>query len=213
MHQWFGAIAAFLLRGKAGSLLPPGKAALLLPPGAWLLGLAAFTTLSVETLFVEDNVMFLVARLTAYLTSALMGASVLAFAVLFGVGSGLMLRWLHGAARTGLVVRAIAESTWVLVAYMWLGVLLLALWPPAAVTLAEAAQADFLQARFEQNVAFRWVVHLRHVALGGALAFCVWRLARAVGWLNAVLAAGFGASLVAALMAALGALARSAPTI
>ena len=181
--------------------------------GAWLAGLAAFTVLAVETLFVADDFLFLVARVTAYVTAALVGALMLALLVLFGLGCGAMLRWLDAAASGRLVARSVASSVWVVTAYMWVGVLLLVAWPPAPLTVGEVAGDMPLHDTFQREAAFAWITQLRYVALGGFLVFCVWRLARHVRWPNAVLAVGFGAALVSAVVAGLGALAGALPGV
>lgn len=181
--------------------------------GAWLVGLAAFTVLGVETLFVEDHLVFHIARLTAYLTAALVGASMLAFAALFGLGCGFMLRWLEDAANARLVARSVCASLWVVVAYMWIGVALLVAWPPAALTVQDVAGDQLLRAQLQGEAAFVWITRMRFVALGGFLAFCAWRLSRHVKWPNAVLAVGFGAALVSAVIAGLGALAGALPAV
>lgn len=197
--------------GAAAGAVPTRRIGLLPPMAVWLAGLAVFTTLSVETLLVEDDVVFLAARLTAYLTGALVGAAMLAFAALFGLGCGVMLRWLDNTASGRLVARSLAESLWLLAAYMWVGVALLVVWPPTPLSALDLLHGSGLQARFEQEAAFLWVTRLRHVALGGFLALCVWRLAHHVKWLDAALAVGCGAGVVGALLAGLGALAGSLP--
>lgn len=181
--------------------------------GAWLVGLAAFTVLGVETLFVEDHLVFHIARLTAYLTAALVGASMLAFAALFGLGCGFMLRWLEDATNARLVARSVCASLWVVVAYMWIGVALLVAWPPTALTVQDVAGDQLLGAQLQGEAAFVWITRMRFVALGGFLAFCAWRLSRHVKWPNAVLAVGFGAALVSAVIAGLGALAGALPAV
>lgn len=181
--------------------------------GAWLVGLAAFTVLGVETLFVEDHLVFHIARLTAYLTAALVGASMLAFAALFGLGCGFMLRWLEDATNARLVARSVCASLWVVVAYMWIGVALLVAWPPAALTVQDVAGDQLLGAQLQGEAAFVWITRMRFVALGGFLALCAWRLSRHVKWPNAVLAVGFGAALVSAVIAGLGALAGALPAV
>ena len=184
--------------------------------GAWLAGLAVFTVLSAETLFAAEDFVFLIARTTAYVTAALIGAVMLALVVLFGLGCGVMLRWLDAAANARLVARAVSTSLWVVTAYMWVGVLLLLAWPPAPMTVQDVLgdalpHAELLPAQLQGEVAFAWIARLRYVVLGGFLALCVWRLARHVKWSNAVLAVGFGAALVSALIAGLGALAGALP--
>ena len=175
--------------------------------GFWLAGLATFTVLGVEALFVGDHYVLFVARVTAYLTAALVGATMLATVALFGLGCGTMLRWLEDdVVSARLVARSIGAALWVITAYMWFGVALLAAWPPTAVT-AQDVMGDDLQGRFERELAFVWITRLRHAVLAGFLVFCVWRLARHVKWPNAVLSVGFGATLVAAAVAGLGALA------
>ena len=181
--------------------------------GAWLAGLAAFTVLSVETLFVEEHFVFLVARWTSYLTAALAGASMLAFVALFGLACGFMLRWLEDAADARLVARSVSASLWVFAAYMWMGVALLIAWPPAALTVEAIAGDQPLHAALQGEVAFVWIARLRYVALAGFLVFCAWRLSRHVKWPNAVLAVGFGAALVSAVLAVLGALAGALPAV
>ena len=200
-------------RSKTRAAAEQPKLGLVPAFGAWLVGLAAFTVLGVETLFVEDHLVFHIARLTAYLTAALVGASMLAFAALFGLGCGFMLRWLEDATNARLVARSVCASLWVVVAYMWIGVALLVAWPPAALTVQDVAGDQLLGAQLQGEAAFVWITRMRLVALGGFLAFCAWRLSRHVKWPNAVLAVGFGAALVSAVIAGLGALAGALPAV
>lgn len=200
-------------RSKTRAAAEQHKLGLVPAFGAWLVGLAAFTVLGVETLFVEDHLVFHIARLTAYLTAALVGASMLAFAALFGLGCGFMLRWLEDATNARLVARSVCASLWVVVAYMWIGVALLVAWPPAALTVQDVAGDQLLGAELQGEAAFVWITRMRFVALGGFLVFCAWRLSRHVKWPNAVLAVGFGAALVSAVIAGLGALAGALPAV
>ena len=62
-------------RPTAPAVAAPRKLGLLPAFGAWLAGLAAFTVLGVEALFVEDHLVFHIARWTAYLTAALVATS------------------------------------------------------------------------------------------------------------------------------------------
>lgn len=174
--------------------------------GLWLAGLGTFTVLGVETLFVDDHFVLFVARVTAYLTAALVGAIMLATLALFSLGCGTMLHWLEGGVSARLLARSIGASLWVVTAYMWFGVALLAAWPPAAVS-AQEVMTDDLQGTLEGELAFVWITRLRHAVLAGFLVFCVWCLARHVKWPNAVLSVGFGAALVVAVIAGFGALA------
>ena len=177
----------------------------------WFAGLAAFTVIGVETLFVGEHFVLVVARVTAYLTAAVVGAAMLATLALFGLACGAMLHWLEGDVNARLLARSIGTSLWVVTAYMWLGVLLVAAWPPTAMT-AQEVMGDDLQGMFQRDLAFVWIARLRHAALAGFLVFCVWCLARHVKWFNAALSVGFGAAFATGVVAALGAVAGTLET-
>ena len=80
-------------------------------------------------------------------------------------------------------------------------------------TVQDVAGDQLLGAQLQGEAAFVWITRMRFVALGGFLAFCAWRLSRHVKWPNAVLAVGFGAALVSAVIAGLGALAGALPAV
>lgn len=183
----------------------------LLPVSAWLIGLAIFTVVGVEGLLVEAHAAFVYARLSAYISAMLMAALMLGFAALFGLSCALMLWWLDDALDTREVVRAVGLSFWSVGAHIWLGVALLLLEPPVAVTVAEMAQPEAVEARIQDLPAFRWMNRLRYLVAGTFLALVAWLLARNAKPLNAVLAVAFGAGVVAALVSALGLLGSAAP--
>lgn len=188
------------------------KLGLLPPLAAWLVALAAFTALTVETMLgsgeasasPDARLVFFVARATSYLTAAIVGASTIFFIALFGVGCGFVLRKLDGATTPRQIARAAGAGVWALACCMWCGVFLVLVWSPDSLTFQELTDPDILQHRLANDVAFGWVTKLRYAALVGFLLVFVWRLAASAKWLNAVIASAFGASLVAALVAVLG---------
>ena len=229
--------------GQANSRATKVAVTLCYPLATWLAGLVVFAWLAVESLFPGDHPVFFIARFTAYLTAAVIGATMLMFIALFGLGCGCVLYWLENNAEVRPVVRAVVRSVgtslWLIVAYMWLGVLLTAGWHPIPIALDELAQTNAIRNRFEDNVAFLWMSRLRYAVLACFLALCVWRLSRigntdnrtangaavangngatatnareftAKPW-NAALAVVCGASFVVAVVAGLGALTGAAP--
>ena len=155
---------------------------LLYPLAAWLVGLAAFAWLATESLLPGEHLVFFMARITAYLTTALIGTTMLLFLALFGLGCGCALYWLEDGTETRpivrAVVRAIGTSLWLIVAFMWLGVLLTAGWPPTPMSLDDPAGMETLAGNLENSMSFLWISRLRFAVLAGFLALCVWRLSR-----------------------------------
>ena len=186
-------------------MLPKNPIATMAPPLAvWLTGLAVFTVLGVDGLFVGDNPAFVVARVTVYVSVGTMAALVLAFAALFGVACGLMLNWLGDAASTREIAVALAKSSWCVAAYIWLGVVLLLVEPPAAVSVFDVANPHKLESHLEETTAFVWMGRVRYVAMVCFVALAAWFLARRVKPWNAVIAVAFAAAALAAISTGLG---------
>ena len=172
----------------------------------WLVGLAAFTVLSVESLLAEPHAVFAFARLTAYIASMTVAALTVALVALFALGCGAMLWWLDDAVDRRWIAAAVGRAFWVLVAYTWIGLVLLLADPPVAMTLAEMSEPDFVEAEMEGTLAYQWLKRLRVAVIALFVGTMVWMLARRAKLLNAVLAVAFGAGMVAALVTALGTL-------
>ena len=175
----------------------------------WLVGLTAATVLTVEGMFGEPHVVFVFARLATYIATAMVAAVSVGLAALFGVGCGLMLWWLEDAVRTREVARAVTLSLWPVAGYTWLGVALLLVDPPAAVTMEVLLVPTAAGEAWQNVLAFEWLTRLRYVVAGCSLAIAAWLLSRRAKLLNAIIAVAFGAALVAALMSMLGFLANA----
>lgn len=183
----------------------------LAPPAllaVWVVGLAAATALSVEGMFGQSHMVFFFARLTTYITTAMVAALTVGLAALFGIGCGLMLRWLEEATVSARqIARVVTLSFWPVAAYTWLGVVLLLVDPPAVVTLQDLLAPPGAAAPWQDVLAFEWLARLRYVVTGCSLALAAWLLSRHAKLLNAIIAVACGAALVAALMSLLGLLA------
>ena len=177
------------------------------PVGFWLAGLAAFTLLVIDGLFVGPNPVFVVARVTAYVTVGTLAAVTVAFVAMLGLACGAMLTWLGEPLNPRLIVVAMCRSYWWVGSYVWFGVALLAIEPPVALTALEMAEPNVLEARIGDTAAFAWMARLRYVALAGFLVTASWLLARESKPLNAILSVAFGAAALGALTTALGFLA------
>lgn len=182
-----------------------------LPVLVWLVGLAAFAVLGIDELFAGPNPVFVVARVTAYVTVVVVAAATTAFVAVFALACGSMLTWLGESLAPRLIVTAMSRSFWCFAAYVWVGVGSLILDPPVALTVVEMSAPDALAARLGESTAFAWMGRLRYVALIGFLATAVYLLARRTRPLNALLAVGFGAAALAALLTGLGLL--SGPSV
>ena len=174
------------------------------PVVAWLAGLAAFAVLGINALAAGPNPVFAIARVTAYVAVAMVAALTAAFVALFALACAAMLAWLGESINTRLIVTAMSRSFWWIAAYVWLGVVLLIVDPPVALTIPEIIQDDAWTTRVGDTTAFAWMGRLRHLALAGFLVMCAGLLARRTKPLNAVLAVAFGATAIAALTAVLG---------
>ena len=176
----------------------------LLPVLVWFAGLAAFALLGIDALFDGPNPVFVIARVTAYVAVVLAAAVTTAFVAAFGLACGAMLSWLGESVEPWQIVTTMSRSFWCLAAYVWLGVALLILDPPVALTVFEMSEPDALEARTAQTAAFAWMGRLRYPALIGFLATAFWLLARRTKPLNALLGVSFGAAALAALLTGLG---------
>ena len=178
-----------------------------LPVLVWLVGLAAFAVLGIDELFAGPNPVFVVARVTAYVTVVMVAAATTAFVAVFALACGSMLTWLGESLEPRLIVTTMSRSFWCLAAYVWVGVASLILDPPVALTVVEMSAPDALEARIGETAAFAWMGRLRYVALIGFLVTAVCLLARRTRPMNALLAVFFGAASLAALLTGLGLLA------
>lgn len=182
-----------------------------LPVLVWIAGMAAFAVLGIDELFAGPHPVFVVARVTAYVTVTMVAAATTAFVAVFALACASMLTWLGESLEPRLIVTTMSRSFWCLAAYVWLGVAWLILDPPVALTVFEMSAPEALEARIRETPAFAWMGRLRYVALIGFLATAVWLLARHTAPLNALLAVSFGAAALAALSTGLGLLA--GPTV
>ena len=98
----------------------------LVPILLWLAGFGAYTVVGVESLFAGQELVFAVARLTAYITAATVAAMALGFAAVFGIACGAMLVWLGERPSPRSVATAVGRAFWAVAVYVWLGVGLLA---------------------------------------------------------------------------------------
>ena len=174
------------------------------PVAAWLLGMAMLAVVGVESMFVEQTALFVYARLTAYITAMMLAAVVFGMVVVFALSCGLMLWWLDGRANVRVVAGAVYRSLWLLAVYMWIGVALLLVDPPAALTMDDIARTAEVQADLQALPALRWLERMRYIVAATFVALVAWLLARTSKPLNAVLAAAFGAATVSATVALLG---------
>ena len=176
----------------------------LVPVLVWFAGLAAFALIGIDALFAGPNPVFVIARVTAYVTVVMVAAVTTAFVAAFGLACGAMLSWLGESLDPRQIVTAMSRSFWCLAAYVWLGVASLILDPPVALTVHEMSESDALDARVMETTAFAWMGRLRYLALIAFLATAFWLLARRTTPLNALLAVSFGAAALAALVTGLG---------
>lgn len=178
-----------------------------LPVLVWFAGLAAFALIGIDGLFAGPNPVFVIARVTAYVTVVMVAAVTTAFAAAFGVACAAMLNWLGESLDPRQIVNAMGRSFWCLAVYVWLGVASLILDPPVALTVFEMSEPDALEARMRETKAFAWMGQFRYLALIGFLATAGWLLARRTTPLNALLAVLFASAALAALLTGLGLLA------
>ena len=190
------------MSGRLGAFKKPA----VLAASVWLVGLVASTVLGVETLFAEPHVVFVYARLTAYIASMTVAALTLGLAALFGLGCGMMLWWLDNAVSAGQIAACVGQSFWSVVGYTWIGLALLVAEPPTAIAIADLSQPDLVSAQMGDVRAYAWLDELRWIVVGVFLSVMVWLLARTAKLVNAVLAVAFGAGLVAASLTVLGVL-------
>lgn len=170
----------------------------------WLAGFGVYTFVGVESLFAGRDVVFAIARLTAYVTAGTVAAMTVGFATVFAIACGAMLGWLGEPPSPRSVAAATAKAFWSVAAYVWLGVVLLMVDPPTALSALEVAEPSVLEARIETIAGFAWLAKVRYVALGCFLGLVAWFLARLSRPTSALLAVAFGAALLAALITGFG---------
>lgn len=178
-----------------------------LPVAVWLAGLVAFTVLGIDGLFAGPNPVFVIARVTAYATAVMVVAVTAAFVAMFGLACAAMLVWLGESPTPGLIVTTMSRSFWWVTVYVWVGVALLIVDPPVALTVFELSDRDALATRVGDTPAFAWMGRLRYMALIGFLMTSFWLLARHTRPVNALLAVAFGVAAMGALLTVLGLLA------
>lgn len=179
----------------------------LLPLAGWAAGMAIFTVLSIENALDGEHPIFVVGRVTAYVASAVTAALIVGLAALFGLGCGAMLQWLEGPLSPRVVARAVGAGFWVVGGYVWLGVALSVVEPPAAFSIATLlGETQEFETALQSMLAYSWMTRIRYWIGAAFLVVVAWRLSRTVKPLNAALAVAFGAAAVMALLAGIGAL-------
>lgn len=170
---------------------------------AWLVGLGAFSVVSVECLFSASHAAFVYARLTAYIATVTVAALTVALTAVFGLGCGMMLWWLDDPVAARNVAACAGRAFWSVTAYTWIGLALLALDPPAAVAVADLSQAESVQSQMRDVLAYQWLRHMRIAVVAAFLIGVAVLLRRHARLVNVAIAVSFGAGLVAALLTGL----------
>ena len=170
---------------------------------AWLVGLGAFSVVSVECLFSASHAAFVYARLTAYIATVTVAALTVALTAVFGLGCGMMLWWLDDPVAARNVAACAGRAFWSVTAYTWIGLALLALDPPAAVAVADLSQPESVQSQMRDVLAYQWLRHMRVAVVAAFLIGVAVLLRRHARLVNVAIAVSFGAGLVAALLTGL----------
>jgi len=174
--------------------------------GTWLVGLAAFSVVSVERLFSAPHAAFVYARLSAYIATVTVAALTVALIGVFGLACGVMLRWLDDPISPRRIAACAGRSFWSVAAYTWIALALLVVDPPSAIAVADLWKPESVQSQMHDVLAYRWLSGMRLAVLAAYLIAVVVLLQRHARLVNVVIAVAFGAGLVAALLTALGVL-------
>ena len=174
--------------------------------GTWLIGLAAFSVVSVERLFSTPHAAFVFARLSAYIATVTVAALTVALVGIFGLACGLMLRWLDDPVGPRRIAACAGRSFWSVTAYTWIALGLLVMDPPSAIAVADLWQPESVQSQMQDVLAYRWLAGMRLAVLAAYLIAVAVLLQRHARLINAAIAVAFGAGLVVALLTALRAL-------
>ncbi|MCY4012197.1 MAG: hypothetical protein OXG82_05720 [Gammaproteobacteria bacterium] len=174
--------------------------------GTWLVGLAAFSVVSVERLFSAPHAAFVYARLSAYIATVTVAALTVALIGVFGLACGVMLRWLDDPISPRRIAACAGRSFWTVAAYTWIALALLVVDPPSAIAVADLWTPESVQSQMRGVLAYRWLSDMRVAVLAAYLIAVVVLLQRHARLVNVAIAVGFGAGLVAALLTALGVL-------
>ena len=174
--------------------------------GTWLLGLAAFSVVSVERLFSTPHAAIVYARLSAYIATVTVAALTVALIGVFGLACGAMLRWLDEPVGPRRIAACAGRSFWTVAAYTWIALALLVVDPPPPIAVADLWRPESVQAQMHDVLAYRWLSNMRLVVLAAYLIAVVVLLQRHARLVNVAIAVAFGAGVVAALLTGLGAL-------
>lgn len=172
--------------------------------GAWLIGLGAFSVVSVEGLFSAPHAVFVFARLSAYIATVTVAALTIALIGVFGLACGAMLWWLDDPVGPRRIAACAGRSFWSVVVYTWVALALLAADPPSAITVADLWQPETVQSQMHDVLAYRWLSDMRFLVLAAYLVVVVFLLQRHARLVNVAIAVAFGAGLVAMLLTGLG---------
>lgn len=172
--------------------------------GTWLVGLAAFSMVSVERLFSAPHAAFVYARLSAYIATVTVAALTVAVIGVFGLACALMLRWLEDPVGPRRVAACLGQAFWTVAAYTWIALGLLVAEPPSAIAVAELWQPERLHSQMHDVLAYRWLGAMRSAVVAAYLIGVVVLLQRHARLVNVAIAVGFGAGLVAVVLTALG---------
>ena len=137
--------------------------------GTWLVGLAAFSVVSVERLFSTAHAVFVYARLSAYIATVTVAALTIALIGVFGLSCGAMLWWLDERVGPRRIVACAGRSFWSVVIYTWIALALLAVDPPSAIAVADLWQPESVQSQMRDVLAYRWLTDMRLPVLAAYL--------------------------------------------
>ena len=182
-----------------------------LPLVAWLLGTMLLAAVLAETLFGAAQFVFAYAKLAAYVSALMACAMLVGMLALFGLSCGVMLWWLDDPQSPARIFRAVCLSSWAFGVYTWIGVALM-LWDlPAALTEKDLEDFGLVQERMDALLVYQWLQGYYYLVNGAFLLLAAVLLARGAKPVNAVLAVAFGAAVLMALLAGLGALVPDEP--
>ena len=190
-------------------MIPPFVTHPVFVAGAWLAGYFFFMALAVERT-VGDLIPAAVQiqiKVVAYVTAAATAGGTLAGVALFGVSSGLMLRWLGDPLSGRRLARLIAAAFWAMAAQAWLLVAVMAIRPPQSATLEQMAalarEGSTSGSGVDPLLGIGWLAESQIVATAVFLLALFVLLSRLVARVNALIALAFGVAVVAAAGAGL----------
>ncbi len=171
----------------------------------WLVAYCTSSAITLQNLLGEiaPAALQVHAKLMAYIGAAANAGFTLASVTVCGFACGLMLRWLGETIAAKTIARRVAGAFWVLAAYAWFMVALVASQPPRSLSLEELLASNGASIDLDELLGFPWLTEAQYVSMALFPVVLFLLLARRCAWVNALIAVAFATATVSLISVAI----------